>query len=198
MNSFQLWRIKIHIVSTPAWNHTFKIPPDTQHHFGAEAIFNDGFGSLTGTEPLFRCVRFAIIYPFLVTCDNSLYKSIIHVITDKLTTDIHSTLSLLRCEFMKYRSTASVWFYKCLNLALNGIFYAPSTFDSLRILFCGSSSKILHTFSISHNLGLPERGKSLVFSSPVWKLWNHHCATRSLTTTSPSISRILRAAAAPL
>ena len=71
-------------------------------------IFKDDFGRLTGTLPLFRDVRVALIDPFVVTCDNSPDKSIIHGITDKLTTDIHSTLCLLRCQFMMYRSTASV------------------------------------------------------------------------------------------
>ena len=92
--SFQLLRIKIRIACTPVWNklpvnHTFKIPPDTQHYFGAEPIFfNDGFGGLTGTESLFRGVRVAVMDPFFITCDNEM--------TDKLKTDIHSTISLLR------------------------------------------------------------------------------------------------------
>ena len=86
---------------------------------------------------------------------------------------------------MKYRSTASVRFSKCLNLAMYGIFYIPSTSASLRVLFCGFSSKTLSIFSISHKLGFPECGKSLVFSSPVLKCWNSR-ATRSLTTSSPS------------
>ena len=65
--------------------------------FGAEPIFfNDDSGRLTGTEQLFRGVRVAIIDPFFITCDNS-DKSIIHGFTDKLSTDIISTLSLLKC-----------------------------------------------------------------------------------------------------
>ena len=53
-------------------------------------------------------------------------------------------------------------------------------------------------FSISHNLGVPERGKSLEFSSPVLKHWDHHSATCTLMTPSPSISHIVRVPAADL
>ena len=72
MNSFQLLRIKIRIDCTPVWNklpvnRTFKIPPDT-HYFGADTdFFNDDFGRLTGTEPLFRGVRVAVVDPFFIT-----------------------------------------------------------------------------------------------------------------------------------
>ena len=95
MNSFQLLRIKIHIECTLVWNklpvnHTFKIPPDTQHYFGAEPIFNVDFGRLTGSEPTFRGVRVVVIDQFSITWDCSPDKSIIHGITDKPTTDIHS------------------------------------------------------------------------------------------------------------
>ena len=45
-------------------NHTFKIPPDTQHYFGAKLIFNDDFGRYTGNEQLFRGVRVAVTDPF--------------------------------------------------------------------------------------------------------------------------------------
>ena len=75
---------------------------------GRTNIFNDVFGRLIGTEPLFRGVRVAVKDPFLIICDNSPDKSTIHGITDKLKTDIHSTLSLLRCQFMMNRSTASL------------------------------------------------------------------------------------------
>ena len=104
MNSFHLLKIKIHIDCTPVWNklpvnHTFRISPDTQHYFRAGSIFfNDDFGIVTGSEALFLGVRVAVINPFFMTCDNYREKSIIHEITDTLTTDILSTLSLLRFQ----------------------------------------------------------------------------------------------------
>ena len=66
--------------------------------------------------------RVPVTDPFFITCDNSPYTSIIYEITDKLTTDIHSTSSLLGCQFMRYRSTADVRFSKCPNLAMYGNF----------------------------------------------------------------------------
>ena len=80
---------------------------------GRTDIFYVDFGRLTWTEPLFRDVRVQVIDTFFSTCDNSPDKSIIHVITGNLTTDIHSTLVLLRCQFMRYRSVVSVGFSKC-------------------------------------------------------------------------------------
>ena len=97
---------------------------------------------LTGTESLFRGVRVQVIYPFFITCDSYLDKSIIHWITDKLTTDIHSTLSLLTCQFMRYRSTASVWFSMCLNLRCKVSFDAPCSSDSLRVFFADFLPKL--------------------------------------------------------
>ena len=164
MNSFQLLRTKFRIDCTPVWNrlpvnHTYKISPDTQHYFGAEPIFlNDDFGTLKGTEPLFSCVRVAVIL-FFITCDNSPDKSIIHGITDKLTTDIHSTLSLLRCRFMGYRSRASVRFSKCLNnLTMYGIFWCtkffwhPTSTDFLWKLCIYSQCSIIYVFQNVVNL----------------------------------------------
>ena len=58
---------------------------------------------MCGTKSLCQGIRVAVIDSFFVTCDNSSDKSIIHGITD-----IRSTLNLLRCQFMRYRSTASV------------------------------------------------------------------------------------------
>ena len=114
------------------------------------------------------------MYPFFITCDNSPDKSIYHGITDKLITDIHPTLSLLGCQFMRYR------FSKCLNLVMYWIFWRTKFFWQHTSTFIwGFSSTNLRIFSISHNFGLPERGKSLVFSSPVLKRWNHPWATRS-------------------
>ena len=194
MNSFQL-RIKIHIDCTPVWyklpvNHILKISPDTQHYFGVEP----NFLTMILADWLFRGVRVTVIDPFFITCNNSPDKYIIHRITDKLTTDIHSMWNLLRCQFMRYRSTAFVWFSKSLYLAMYGIFWFTKFFWQPTSTFCGFSSKTVRIFSIFHNLGLPECGKSLVFSSTVLKRCNYRCATRSLTTP-PSISHILRVAA---
>ena len=72
-------------------------------------------------------------------------------------------------------------------------FYAQISNDCLCLY-----TKTLLIFSISHDLGLTERGKSLVFSSTVLKRWNHHCATLSLMTPSPPILHILGAAVAAL
>ena len=63
---------------------------------GAEPIFfNDDFGRLTGSEPLFRGVRVAVIDPFFIICDNSPDESIIHGMTDMLTTNIQSSKSVV-------------------------------------------------------------------------------------------------------
>ena len=153
-------------------NHTFKFPLDKQHYFGAEPIFNDDLGRLTGTEPLFLGARVAVIDPFFITCNNSPDMFIIHAIIDKLTTDIHSRLSLFRCQFMRYRFTDSVWFSKCLNLAMYGIFWCATFFWQPTSTFCRFSCKTLYMFSVSHNLDFPVRGKCLVFYSPVLKRWN--------------------------
>ena len=54
-------------------NHTFKIPSDTQYYFGVETdFFNDDFGRLTGTKPVFWGVRIVATDPFFSTCNNSL------------------------------------------------------------------------------------------------------------------------------
>ena len=160
--------------------------------------FNDDFGRLTWNEPLFRGVSIAVIDPFFITCDNSPDKSIIHGITDNLKIDIHSTLSQLRCQFMRYRSTASVWFSKCLYLGTYVTFWCNKFYWPPTSTIWWFSSKSLRIFSISHKLSLPECGKSLVLSLTVLKRWNHRCATLSLTTPSPSTSHILRASVAAL
>ena len=109
--SCMLWIFVMFVGLHAIWNklpvsHNFKIPPDTEL-WGQTDFLNDDCGRLTWTEPLLRGVRVAVIDPFFITCDNSLYKSIIHGIADKMT-DIHSTFSLLRCQLMRYRSTASI------------------------------------------------------------------------------------------
>ena len=106
-------------------------------------LFNDDFGRLLGTEPLFRGIRVAVIYPFFIICFNSPDKSIIHGITDKLTTAIYSTLNLLRYQLMRYRSTATVWFYNVLIWRYMVYFDASSSSDSIRVLFSWFSSKTL-------------------------------------------------------
>ena len=55
--------------------------------WGRTDFFNDDFGRLTETGTLFRGVRIAVIDPFIIACDNSPDKSIIHGITERLTTD---------------------------------------------------------------------------------------------------------------
>ena len=69
---------------------------------------------------------------------------------------------------------------------------------SYEYIFSEFPSKPLGIVSISHNLGVLEHGKSLVFTSPVLKRWKHRCTTRSLAITSPFTSHILHAAAAAL
>ena len=58
-------------------------------------------------------------------------------------------------------------------------FDAPSSSDSLIVLFCRFSSKTLSIFSISHNLGLPEHGKYLVFF--LLQCWNVGTIVHTLT-----------------
>ena len=168
MNSFQLLTIKIHIDAYPFGTISQWITPSKFHQthnitVEPNRFLNDDFDKLAGTGPLFLEVR-VVIDLLLITCDNSPDESIINGITDKLTTDIHFTLSLLRCQFMRYRSIASVWFFKWLNLAMYGIFWCTKFFWQHTSTF---SSKTLRIFTISHNLGRTEHGKSLVFSSPV-------------------------------
>ena len=108
-------------------------------------VFNDDFGRLMGSNHSFEASELAVINTFFITCDNSPDKSNIHDITNKLTTYSHSTLSLLRCQFMRYRSTASVWFSKCLNLAMyitfrcTKFFWQPTSTFFLRIFFQNSA-----------------------------------------------------------
>ena len=168
MNSFQLLRIKIPIDCTPVWkklpvNYTFKIHITHNITLGPNQFFNYDFGRLTGTEPLFRGFRIAVIDSCFITCDNSPDKSIIHGITGKLTTDIHSMFNMLRCQF-RSSDLQFLYDFPCFSIWRCMLsFDAPNSSDSLRILFCGFSSKPLRIFFISHNLGLPERGKCLVF-----------------------------------
>ena len=122
MNSFKLLRIKIRIDCTSVWNklpviHAIKILPRHSTLLWSRTVFLR-LSQFDGDRPLARGVRVAVIDPFFVTCDNSPDKFIIPKITDKLTTDIHSMLSVLRCQLMKYRSTVTVWFSKCLSLAM--------------------------------------------------------------------------------
>ena len=103
-------------------------------------FFKDNCGRLAATEALFWGVRVAEMDVCFNTCDNSPDKSIMLGITDKLMTDIHSTLSLLSCQFMRYRSTDSVWFSKDLDVAMFGIFWCTKFFwqptsTFLRIFF---------------------------------------------------------------
>ena len=135
---------------------------------------------MTGTEPLYRSVRVAVIDQFFITCDNPPDKSIIHGITYRLTTDIHSRLCLLMCQFMRCRSKACVWFFKRLNLPMYGyVLMRQVLLTAYEYLFTDFLAN-LRIFSISHNLGLRQRGKSLVFASPVLKHWNH-CCCQTLT-----------------
>ena len=123
--------------------------------WGRTDFLNDDFGTLTKTDSLIRG-------PFFITCDNSPDKSIIHGIIDKLTTVIHSTLSLLRCQFMRYRPTASLWFSKCLNLAMYGIFWCTEFFwrPTSTFFFCWFCfPKLWYILNIQY-LGLPERANS--------------------------------------
>ena len=94
-------RLYARLEQTPSESHLQNSKKHTAVLCGRTYFFNDEFGRLTGTESLFRGVRVAVIFHL----DNSPYKSSIHGITDKLMTDIHSTL---RCQFMRFRSTASV------------------------------------------------------------------------------------------
>ena len=140
---------------TPSESHLQNATRHTTLLLG-RTIYNDDFGWLTETEPLFRGVRVAAIDPFFITCDNFLDKSIIHGITDKLTTDIHSTLNLLWYQFMRYKSiglVASVWLSKCVNLAMYDIVWCTKFFWQLsniflRIFFQNSAYTL---FLICHN-----------------------------------------------
>ena len=116
------WRYAL-LEQTPSELHLQNSTRHTTLLWVRTDVFNDDFGRLAGTESLFRGVVVVVMDPFFITCESSTDKSITLGITDKLTTYTHSTLSLLSlCQFMRYRSTASVWFSKCINLAMYGIF----------------------------------------------------------------------------
>ena len=185
MNSVQLLRINVRVV----WNKLPAVTPSnstrlTTLPLGRTDFFNDNFGTLTGTEPLFRGVRVAVIDPFFITCDNSRDKYFIQGITDNLTADIPTLhwacwgVNSWGTDLQLLYDFPRVLSWRCIEY-----FDASSSWVILRILFCGFSSKILRIFSISHNLDLPERGKSLEFTSPVLKLRNHRCTTHSLINT---------------
>ena len=82
-------------------------------------FFNNDFGRLTGTEPLFRAIRVAVIDPFFITCDNSPSSTGLPISWRQIST---LRWACWGCQFMRYRSTASVWFSKFLNLVMYGIF----------------------------------------------------------------------------
>ena len=94
-------RLHTYLEQTPSESHLQNSTRHTTLRWSRTYFCNDDFGRLTGTEPLFRVVRVAVIDQFFITCDNSPDKCIIYEFTDKLTTDIHSTLSLLRCQFVR-------------------------------------------------------------------------------------------------
>ena len=141
MNSFQLLRIKI-LCSTLVWNklpvnHTFKIPPDTQHYFGAEPIlFDNDSDRLTGTEPMFRGVKVAVKDPFSSHVTILLNVSFVGL---PIIRQLISTLRLV-CWGVNSWATVSVWFFKCHNLAMYVIFWCTKLFwqptnTFLRIFF---------------------------------------------------------------
>ena len=146
-----------HLEQTVSESHLQNSTRHTTFLWYQISFFNDDFGRLTGTEPLFRGIRVEVIDPFYITCDNSPDTSVIHGITYKLVANIHSMLTMLRCQFMRYRSTASVWFSKCLNLTINGIIWCTQVLlKAYEYFSCGFTSKILGIFSLSHNWGLSE------------------------------------------
>ena len=101
-------RLLARLEQTPSESHLQSCTKYTTLLWGKTDFFNDDFGRLTGNQPQFRGGGVGVIDIFFITSDNSPDKSIIHGITDKLTTDIHSILNLSRYQFMRYRSTASV------------------------------------------------------------------------------------------
>ena len=131
----QLLREKIRIEWTLVWkelpvNHTLKIPPATQHYFGAEPIFfSDDFSRLSGTEPFFRSVRVGVIDPFFITCDNSPDKSIIHGFTDTLMTEISTLRWACWGVNSKDKDLQLLYdFSKCLNLGMYRIVWCTKFF----------------------------------------------------------------------
>ena len=71
-------RIHTRLEQTLSDSHLQNSTRHTTLFWGRTICFNDDFGSLTGTEPLFRGVRVAVIDPFNITCDNSPDKYIIY------------------------------------------------------------------------------------------------------------------------
>ena len=82
-------RLHVRLEQTPSESHLQTSTRHTTLLWGRTEFFNDDFGRLTGTEPLFRGVRISVKDPFFITCGNSPDKSIIHGISDRMTTDVH-------------------------------------------------------------------------------------------------------------
>ena len=80
-------RLHAHLEQTPSESHLQNSTRHTTLLWDRTNFFFNDDGRLMGTEPLFQGVRVAVIDPFFITCDSSPDKSIIHVITDKLTSD---------------------------------------------------------------------------------------------------------------
>ena len=125
-------------------------------------LFNDDFGRLTGTEALFQGVRVTLIDPF----SSQVTVLLINLWFMEVPINWRQISTLrLACWGVNSWGTdlqllydfPSVLIWRC-----KVYFDAQSSSDSLRLLFCVFSSKILRILSISHNFDLPERGKSLV------------------------------------
>ena len=162
-------------------NHTFKTPPDIQHYLGAPIFLTDYFVTLTGTEPLFRGIMIAVIDPF--SSNVTIFPINLSSIGLPISWWQIST-PRWACWDVNSLATDLQLLYDLPSVLISRSmisFETPSYSDSLRVHFC-DFFKTLRVFSISNNLDLPERGKSLVFSSPVLKRWHHRCAKWSRTT----------------
>ena len=149
MVSFHLSKIKIRISARPFGTNSQWITPSKFHEthniiWGPNKLFqNDDFGRLTGD---WATVSRSQVYGnrpiFFITCDNFPDKSIIHGITDKLTTDIHSALSCWGVNSWGTDLQVLYDFPRVLIWRCTVSFDAPSSSDRLRVLFADFSTKL--------------------------------------------------------
>ena len=186
-------RLHARLGQTPSESH---LKNSTRHTllWGRLIIFSDDW-QVDGDRAIVRDVTVVVIYGIPI------FHSHVPILLINLSSMglpinwwqiSNSTLYLLRCQFMRDRSTADVLFFKYHNLVIYGIFWCVTFFWKPTSTFCRFSSKTLRLYLISHNLGLSEHGKSLVFSFPVLK------QKYSLTTPSPSTPHVLRVVEAVL
>ena len=160
-------RLHARLEQTPSESHPQICTRHTTVHWGRTDFFNDNFGRLTGTKPLFWGTRVGVTGPF--------FTSQVTILLINRSMDKISTLHWACWGVNSWRTDLKLMY----DFPRVLIWQCMVSFDALNSFF-GFSSKTLRIFSISYNLSLPEHAKSLVFSFPVLKCLNHRFITHSL------------------